>query len=159
MEAALEPPTTDDELSMMNPIITNTAEEKTEVTKLDIANKIYNLVSDAVKKDIDNKYKNSNYLNPDFISPLTFFEDNTINEYGVNSNISMDISKYGNIYKLYKYTKYGHHYYITFDSTTKLYSKLLSIDENVHDNDIMDNHIIIFDNGSWEEIIETVKNE
>jgi hypothetical protein len=143
----------------VNPSITNTAEENTQITKFDIANEIYDLVSDAVKKDIDNKYKNSNYLNADFISPLTFFEDNTINEYGLNSNISMDISRYGNIYKLYKYTKYGHHYYITFDSTTKLYSKLLSIDENVHDNDIIDNHIIVFDNGSWEEIIETVRNE
>jgi len=125
-------------------------QEKHNSIKLEIANEIYSLLDDFIKKEIDNSYKSNNLVHKD-----TLFETywNSLKNF-----ISFDIQKYNDVYKLYKYIKNGNFYYITFNVTTKKYYKLLSKIETINDNDIINNSEVLFESENWNEIVENVIN-
>lgn len=133
--------------------------------KIDIVNEIYLFVHPNIQKDLFNKYINNYHTisyeetTDDVISHKEpnnlFFEER--DSYNINSLICLDIRKYGNIYKLYKYGGYNYVFYITYDIFSKKYYLIIPNNKSDYNDDDIMNNTTYFETYDWQEMyIQTI---
>jgi len=128
--------------------------------KIEIVSEIYPFVHPDIQKDLFNKYINNyhtiNYgeTTDDMIVHIEpnnlFFEEK--DSYHINTFICLDVRKYENIYKLYKYGGYNHIFYITFDLVSKKYYMIFPNNKSDYNDDDLMNNTIDFETYDWREI-------